>query len=215
MKMVASFQKLGPHRFIGHLDLQRAMQRALRRADIPVVYSQGFNPHLMLSFAAPLSVGIEGEHEVMELPLQNNITETEFVEKMNAILPQGMKVVAAKLVTDDTAPAMARLAAAVYHISAENGFQALEAALPGFMNQSTIPYLKKTKSGERMDDFRPLVYNLTLKDGVLQAVLAITQQGTAKPDQLMGLLCAHAGMAVPRLSIKRARLLDERFAPLV
>lgn len=215
MKMVASFQKLGPHRFIGHLDLQRAMQRALRRADIPVVYSQGFNPHLLLSFAAPLSVGIEGEHEVMELPLQNNITETEFVEKMNAVLPQGMKVVAAKLVTDDTAPAMARLAAAVYHISAENGFQTLEAALPGFMNQSTIPYLKKTKSGERMDDFRPLVYNLTLKDGVLQAVLAITQQGTAKPDQLMGLLCAHAGMAVPRLSIKRARLLDERFAPLV
>ena len=61
MKMLVVFEKMGAHRFLGHLDLQRAMQRALRRSGLPVTYSQGFNPHLQLSFAAPLSVGIQDE----------------------------------------------------------------------------------------------------------------------------------------------------------
>ena len=66
MKMIVVFEKTPRLRMIGHLDLMRAMQRALRRSDLPLRYSQGFNPHILLSFAAPLSLGMAGKREVME-----------------------------------------------------------------------------------------------------------------------------------------------------
>ena len=214
MKMLVVYQKLGLHRFLGHLDLQRAMQRALRRSGLPVCYSQGFNPHLLLSFAAPLSVGIQGEREVMELPLGEPVAEQDFLRRLNAALPEGLKALQARLLGDDAAPAMARLEAAVYTIVPREAVPELLAAVPGFLAQTAIPCLRKTKSGERMDDLRPLVYNLLVKQGALHAVLAISERGTARPDQLLASLAAFAGVSPPRCAITRAALLDGRMAPL-
>ena len=78
MKMLVVFQKTAWLRHVGHLDLMRAMQRALRRSGVPIAFSKGFNPHLLLTFAAPLSVGMAGEREVMEVPLSGEISEEEF-----------------------------------------------------------------------------------------------------------------------------------------
>lgn len=214
MKMLIVFEKTGAHRFLGHLDLQRAMQRALRRSRLPVVYSQGFNPHLLLSFAAPLSVGIEGEREIMELPVSAIMSEQNFLNQLNPNLPEGMKAKDAKLLDDEVAPAMARLAAAVYRLTPYEDAPKLFDAVPDFLKQTRLPYTKKTKSGEREDDFRPLLYNLSVKDGSLVAVLAITEKGTGKPDQLLSLLSAFAGVETPRMRITRTALLDERFVPL-
>lgn len=214
MKMLVVFEKMGINRFIGHLDLQRAMQRALRRSGLPVCYSQGFNPHLLLSFASPLSVGVQGENEVMELPLAAEISETEFLEKLNRSLPEGLKAKKAKLLEDEVAPAMARLAAAVYRITPCEGAQALFDAVPKFLKLESLPYTKKTKTRERTDDFRPLLYNLTVKGDDMIAVLAVKESGTGKPEQLMSLLCDFAGLPLPRCLVTRTALLDERFKPL-
>ena len=214
MKMLVVFEKLGAHRFIGHLDLVRAMQRALRRSGLPVCYSQGFNPHLLLSFASPLSVGTEGEREIMELPLCGEISEADFLQKINRVLPEGLKARGARLLADEAAPAMARLFCAVYRLVPDSKQEELRLALPGFLLQERIPYLKKTKSGEKMDDLRPLIYNLTFKEGALIAVLAAAESGTAKPDQLAEALCAFAGIDKPRFSVTRAALLDGAFVPL-
>ena len=67
MKLIVVFEKTPRLRHIGHLDLMRAMQRALRRSGLPLRYSQGFNPHILLTFAAPLSVGMPGKREIMEV----------------------------------------------------------------------------------------------------------------------------------------------------
>lgn len=214
MKMLVVFEKLGAHRFIGHLDLVRAMQRALRRSGLPVCYSQGFNPHLLLSFAAPLSVGTEGEREIMELPLGGDISEADFLDRLNRALPMGLKARAARLLPDEAPPAMARLFSAVYRLVPDSHAKELQAALPGFLAQERVPFLKKTKSGERADDLRPLVYNLTFRDGALIAVLAASEKGTAKPDQLAEALCAFAGVEKPRFLMTRTALLDEAFVPL-
>lgn len=214
MKMLVVFEKMGTHRFVGHLDLQRAMQRALRRSGLPVVYSQGFNPHLMLSFAAPLSVGVQGERELMEVPLSTSINQEDFLQKLNAVLPAGLKAKAAVLQEDKVAPAMARLAAAEYSLVPDSNLEELGAALPGFLAQTSIPYLKKTKSGERMADLRPLIYNLRVKDNALLALLAVAEQGTAKPEQLLSCLCEFAGIPQPRCLVTRTQLLDAKMAPL-
>lgn len=214
MKMLVVFEKTGIHRFIGHLDLQRAMQRALRRSGLPVCYSQGFNPHLLLSFAAPLSVGVQGENEVMELPLSGTISQEEFLTRLNLSLPEGLKAKKARLLEDAVPPAMARLSAAAYRITPCEEAQALFDAVPGFLKQESLPYTKKTKTKERTDDFRPLLYNLNVKGGELIAVLAAQESGTGKPEQMMRLLCDFAGALLPRCLITRTALLDERFRPL-
>lgn len=214
MKMLVVFEKTGPHRFLGHLDLQRAMQRALRRSGLPVTYSQGFNPHLQLSFAAPLSVGIEGLREVMEVPLAASISPDTFVRRLNETLPEGMKAQAAVLQEDSVQKAMARMAAASYTLKPETGFKELAAALPGFLALESIPFLKKGKGGEREENLRPLIYNLMAKEDSLVAVLATSSKGTARADQLLASLCEHAGVAVPRCRITRTVLLDEAFRPL-
>ena len=92
MRMIAEFEKMGRMSWFSHLDLQNTMQRALRRAQLPVAYSQGFNPHVLTSFATALSVGCQSRGEVMEVEMAGEISPEEFVEKLNACLPDGLKV---------------------------------------------------------------------------------------------------------------------------
>lgn len=212
--MLVVYEKMGPHRFIGHLDLQRAMQRALRRAGLPVRYSQGFNPHLLLSFAAPLSVGVQGAREVMELPLAREMEEQAFLDRLNAALPEGLKALAARALEEDTPPAMARLQAARYTLKPEEGLEALGQALPGFLAQASIPFEKRGKAGVRQADLRPLIHDLQLHGGALHALLALSEQGSARPDQLLASLCEYAGIPRPRCLITRTALLDKRLLPL-
>ncbi len=214
MKMLVVFRKKGPMRFIGHLDLQRAMQRALRRSGLPAAYSQGFNPHLQLSFAAPLSVGIIGEREIMEVPLQEETGEETFLSRINAVLPEDLKALRARALPDDHPAAMAKLFAAQYLIQPEQDAEKLLACLPNFLRQEAIPYLRRTKSGERMDDLRPMIYNLIPREDGLLATLALQERGTAKPDALMEALAGFAGLPVPHCLITRTMLLDGRFSPL-
>lgn len=208
------YEKTGPLRFIGHLDLQRTMQRALRRSDLPVRYSQGFNPHILLSFAAPLSVGMSGLQEVMETPLSEEISEAEYLQRLQAALPPGLMAHRARALPDEHPAAMAQVFAALYHIKPMAHEQALFSAVANLMQQASIPAVKRTKSGEKPYDLRPLVYHLTVKQGVLQATLALTQQGTARPDELLQVLSSKAGVTPPECEITRAGLLDQRFAPL-
>lgn len=208
------YEKTGPLRFIGHLDLQRTMQRALRRSGLPVRYSQGFNPHILLTFAAPLSVGMSGLKEVMETPLSQEMEEGEYLQRLQAALPPGLMAHRARALPDEHPAAMAQVYAALYHIQPLENEQALFSQVADLMQQASIPAVKKTKSGEKPYDLRPLVYHLTVKRGILQATLALTQQGTARPDELLRVLSGNAGIAVPECEIARAGLLDQRFAPL-
>lgn len=214
MKMLVVFEKKGLMRFIGHLDLQRAMQRALRRGDLPVEYSQGFTPHLLLSFAAPLSVGVIGEKEIMEVPLRERIEEETFLSRINSVLPDGLKALRVRSLPDDHPAAMAGLFAAQYLIQPQGDWAPLPSRVPDFLRQDSIPYLRRTKSGEKMDDLRPMLYNLIPRENGLMATLALHEQGTAKPEALIRALADFAGVTVPPCLVTRLQLLDRRFAPL-
>ncbi len=89
------FTKTGRAKFISHLDLMRTMTRVLRRADIPLWYTEGFSKHPYITFAAPLSLGYEGLCEYMDFRLEKEMSMDEVVERLNANMPQGITVVAA------------------------------------------------------------------------------------------------------------------------
>ena len=216
MKMLVIFEKTDRVRHVGHLDLMRARQRALRRSGVPIAFSKGFNPHLLLNFAAPLPVGTSGRREIMEVPLSEEISETEFKEKLRAALPPELPCVAVRAVDDRHPAPMALLFAASYQITIPEGAAPLLAAVPSFMAKDSIMALRKTKSGEKLTDIRPMIYDLQVTgDHQLSCTLALCEAATCKPELLLDALSAEAGLeARPRALCVRTQLLGRDFTPL-
>ena len=90
MRAIFEFGKKGRLRYISHLDLQRFMMRALRRTDLPVAYSQGFNPHPQMSFASALAMGWSSDVELMDIRLTTAVNADHALAQMSAALPPEM-----------------------------------------------------------------------------------------------------------------------------
>lgn len=88
------YKKRGRIRYTSHLDMNRLMQRALARTHLPVWFTQGFNPHLYLTFPLPLSLGFESDYEMMDIRLTEPLPAKEVMERLNARLPTGLSVIA-------------------------------------------------------------------------------------------------------------------------
>lgn len=104
-----TYAKIGRARYISHLDLMRTMQRAFKRAKIPIWYTQGFNPHAYLNFPLALSLGTNSEIEILDVALTEELNFDEIVSRMNQTMPEGLRIVkAAKPVYKHTEIASAR-----------------------------------------------------------------------------------------------------------
>ena len=109
LKVRIKFEKTEQMRFIGHLDIMRYFQKAMRRADIPIKYSEGFSPHQIMSFGAPLSMGVSGLGEYMDIELKegSHISSQEAIRRLNEMMCTGMKVTKFLQIPDNSKPAMA------------------------------------------------------------------------------------------------------------
>ena len=128
MKLRIKFKKYGPVRFIGHLDVMRFFQKAIRRAGIDVTYSTGFSPHQVMSFAAPLGVGLTSNGEYMDIQVnslpasRDGLTACQvLVEQLNAASVRGLDAVSARVLPDTAGNAMASVAAASYTVRFREG----------------------------------------------------------------------------------------------
>ncbi len=213
--MIVVFEKSMALRHIGHLDLMRAMQRALRRSGLPIRYSNGFNPHIQLSFAYPLTVGVVGLRELMDVPVEGECDPDAFVTRLRSALPRALPVVAVRAVGDDFPTLMALVSGSRYRIEMGGGGDAarVAAALPAFMASDECAAMRKTKSGEKMTDIRPFVAEATAEqtDGGYTLRLRIRNlpEGSLKPSVLMGALCGLANVEnVPYMAYREAILAD-------
>lgn len=215
--MMALFEKGARLRHIGHLDIQRAMQRALRRSGLPVSYSKGFNPHILLTFASALATGAMGEKEILDVSLDAPVEADAFMTAMNAALPPDMQLSFAKPMEDRHPALMAMVCAADYELTIQDGEAArtLAQALPGFLAQESIMALRKSKSGMKECDIRPLIHDLRMEGNILTARLTLTEAFTCKPDMLLTALSAFAGIEAPRILVNRKGLLGESDGQLV
>ena len=93
MRAVIKYARSGAASYISHLDMQRAFARALRRAELPVQYSEGFNPHILTSFASPLSVGISTDGDYLEVRMTEECMGSAIRDALNAILPEELRIV--------------------------------------------------------------------------------------------------------------------------
>ena len=210
MKMWLTMEKGARIRFTGHLDLMRTMQRALRRSGLPVRYSQGFNPHMLLNAAAPLSLGMPGLRELIEVPVGEEITAAEFQERLNAALPPDLRCRAVRALPDEHPAPMAMLRAAQYLMELDEDDPNTErcmSALPQMLAAEELPAIRKTKTGEKPCDVRPMIYDAqALGPRTICATLSLCEAGTLKPDLFLTVLAGLAGAEKPEAFITRLQM---------
>lgn len=193
------FSKEGRLRFVGHLDLLRVFHRALNRAGIELVFSQGFNPHPQISFSQPLSLGSCGKHEYMELRLTREWDDTELLNRLNPHLPEGLHVSKCRTLPEDAKPVMSLATHALYEISLPEKYTSEYASwLQDFLSQDEILIKKLAKyHGEKQEvtvDIKPLIESLELiSPCVLQLWCFCDNPKYLKPDRMMQAFWQHCG----------------------
>ena len=210
MRALIRFGKQPRLRFISHLDLQRFFQRAVNRTGLPIAYSQGFNPHPVMSFGSALALGWTSEYEVIDIKLSAPMGRKRTEDAVRAALPEDLPVLEVRMVDDRHAAPMAQVKASDYRVTLEGeDARAVIDQIPAFLSRETVSAVKKTKSGEKEIDARPLVLALEpLEDG-FNARLKLTEQESMKPDLLIALLAGMAGVEAPEARIHRVALLGE------
>ena len=212
MRMLAVFEKGERIRHIGHLDIQRSVQRGLRRSGLPVAYSNGFNPHILITFASALSTGACGTREIMDVTMAEEVTAEEFLERMNKAMPPEMRLSEARALDQKHPALMASLRAAKYDLLIRDPEQAekLAAAIPGMMEKETVMAMRKTKTALKECDIKPLIHELKSEGQHILATLTLTEREACKPGMLTEALAREAGIeGEVRMLVTRTALLGE------
>lgn len=180
-------------KYISHLDFMRMLGRAVRRSGLPMSYSQGFNPHPIMTVAMPLSVGVTSDCEFMKIGFDGNFSEEEIKAKLNAALPAGFEVLRAAQVEGKELD-FAKLDRAEYIVEVE-----LEEAfcpdLTAVLTQEKLLVMKKSKSGVKESDIRPYIYSLEIMEhnGVYITFfmrIAAGNQYNLKPETVLDAIVA-------------------------
>ena len=221
MRMLAVFEKGEMIRHIGHLDIQRSVQRGLRRSGLPVAYSQGYNPHILITFASALSTGACGKREIMDVTMAEDVEAGEFLARMNRAMPPEMQLSEARTIDNHHPSLMGALSAAEYDLTIrdEAAGKALADAIPDMMRKDSIPAMRKTKTKLAEVDIKPLILALSGEGNHIRATLVLTEKESCKPQMLLEALKAQAGITGEvRMLVTRERLLgtdsEGRLVPL-
>jgi len=142
------FSKTGNLKYISHLDLYRTMGRVIKRSKLPVWITEGFNPHIYMTFALPLALGIEGVNESVDLRLLENIEFSRVAEQLNAVMPSGLNVI--------RAAAPVRKADDIERAEYELCSERLD-LIGEYFSQEEIKITKRTKKSVREIDVKPLL----------------------------------------------------------
>lgn len=196
MRLRVKFRKYGPVRFIGHLDVMRYFQKAIRRAEIDVAYSSGFSPHQIMSFASPLSVGLESNGEYMDFEVNSLTSCQDIRNRLNAVSAPGIEVTSVIELPDTAGNAMASVAAASYTVRFREGREPkldITTVLPDFLAKEQILYTKETKKGTREIDLKAGIYELTWQDNQFFMLVDASSAGNIKPVQIIEALLAEHG----------------------
>ena len=194
MRYLIKFSKGEGIKFISHLYLMRTIQRIIRRSGVPIEYSKGFNPHMALSLAQPLSVGVYSDGEYMDIVLTEEMKVADLLARLNEAAPPTIRFFEATPIeivenVKRVPQAMALLDAGRYIIKLKLvNEENVEEKMASLLNENAWETLKKSKKGEKMADIKPLVKELKywVKDGelVINALIATGSRENLSADLL-------------------------------
>lgn len=205
------FEKRGEASYISLLDLQRVMQRALRRSGLPVWYTQGFNPHIYLTFACPLALGQESICENCDVKSEQETIDCEqWARQLAPTLPAGLRVIRVALAQQKPG----EIAFADYEVRIPEAFAD---ALEQYNCCETAPVVKKTKSGPKQIDFKAYLprieYQIEGQDAVFRLRLPAGSAVNLNPAPLLTFLQQNSGLPVWECHSLRLCLLGQDGTP--
>lgn len=211
MKYRIKFSKYGAIKYIGHLDVMRYFQKAIRRAEIPVAYSEGFSPHQILSFAFPLSVGMTSEGEYFDVELTEEVDEECLVSKLQSTMVDGIDVLKARKLPDKSENCMAAVFAAKYQVVIEDDIELpedYENQFIDYFGQMTIPVNKpKKKGGGTISiDLKDFLYEFSINGKNIFFTVNASSSNNIKPDFVMSCFYESMGFAAPEYSYRIHRI---------
>ncbi|ADL52451.1 TIGR03936 family radical SAM-associated protein [Clostridium cellulovorans] len=201
MRYLIKFSKDSSIKFISHLDIMRTIGRMVRRAELPAEYSKGFNPHLSLSIAQPLSVGVYSSGEYMDLVLVETLECDELIDRLNEAAPMGIRFLDALAIEEipnvkKVPQAMAAVEAASYKIKLRyDDVEFLGKEVKEILKKQQWEILKESKKGDKMVDIRPMVlsFDYEIDNNILyiDALLSCGSKANLSPDLLAKYLKAN------------------------
>ncbi len=225
MKIRVRFTKHGAVKYIGHLDVMRYFQKCIRRAGVNVSYSGGYSPHQIMTFAAPLGVGIESEGEYMDLGIEEEHPDTEAIkEALNSASVDGIRIRSVKILPEDAGNAMASVYASKYEITF---FEDKKVNCPdkeqvvnmidAMNSMERCIYHKETKKTSRDIDLKEFIYELKTVDSsiypdhpqdipVINMTINSSSSDSIKPSFVMEFLFGISDINTPKNSLMITRL---------
>ena len=209
LKARIKFRKNGVMKFIGHLDVMRFFQKVMRRADIPIAFTGGFSPHMIMSFANPLGVGLTSDGEYFDIELTEEIDMHDAVKRMNTVMVEGIEVVSMVPISDDKKKTGMSIVAAADYLSCvktgsfPNGWEVLAHK---FINQPQILIVKKTKKSEKEVDIKPMIYDFDVRENRVYMRLATGSVENLKPELVMSALSQYLGVDMDKVTFSHHRL---------
>jgi radical SAM-linked protein len=202
MRIRITFVKQGALRYTGHLDLHKLWERAARRAELPLAYSQGFHPQPKMNMAAALPLGFSSRCEIMDMKLEHEIPLVDLTTRLNETLPSGLQVITVEQV-DERAPALqTQVAAAEYEVTLTQPIDGseLQRKIDSVIEAESLPRERRGKTY----DLRPLVETLSiLHNNKILMRLTAREGATGRPEEVLDIL----GIAFEGTRIERTRLL--------
>ena len=208
MKIRIKFRKYGVMKFIGHLDIMRYFQKAMRRADIDICYSEGFSPHQIMSFAAPLGVGITSDGEYLDIEVNSHNGRQDMMDRLNGAMVPGIEIKNIVALGDNAGNAMASVAAAGYTLEWKEGYEVpsvLEDTLNKFYVQDAIMVTKQTKKSTLELDLKPGIYEIKATSNSIYMLVDASSSGNIKPTLLLEALYSFMGKDFDPLAIQITR----------
>ncbi len=189
MRLRITFAKRGPLRYTGHLDLQRNWERIIRRAGLPLAYSQGFHPHARIQLAAALPLGFASRAEIVDIFLTQPVELDHLKEQLQAVCPAGLEILQVEAVEENAPALQTRLRAAEYRVTLPSlnaeAQQELRQRIAELLAAPSLPRRRREKDY----DLRPLIHELRwLEDGSLFMRLSATEGATGRPEEVLDAL---------------------------
>lgn len=165
-RLRVTYRKAGALQYVGHLDLMRTWERALRRARLPLAYTQGFSPHARLALGAPLAVGFEGERELLDAWMSPHIAPLQVVEQLRGELPDGLSVVAVEEVPHEEPSLQSAITSATYELifdRADIDAEELRWRVDGLLSTHELEWEEQRGQKTRVYDLRATVRDLDVR----------------------------------------------------
>ncbi len=187
-RLVITFGKLGALKYTSSLDLAKIWERVLRRANLPILYSKGFNTRPRIQLASALPLGITSESEYLDISLREVITLDGLIEKIEAVSPAGLRIYAIREASIHTPALQTLVRSAEYRFHFENGIgeDVLQARINLLLSHAAMIRSAERNGRKTSFDLRPLIYNLHIEaSGDLIAHLAAGEHGNFRPADLL------------------------------